>query len=79
MRSVTVKDFMLCHLRIYRHLRAVVDRLPATSRHDLELQWMKHVESQWKPLEQERSQVREGKQWLLLNDDPNVWPMRILE
>jgi hypothetical protein len=32
---------------------------------------MKHVESPWKPLEQKRSQVHEGKKWLLPNDKTN--------
>jgi hypothetical protein len=32
---------------------------------------MKHVESQWKPLEEEGAQVSEGKKWLLLNDKTN--------
>jgi hypothetical protein len=56
---------------IDRHLPVAFDRLPATSRHDLDLKSMKHVESQWKPLEEEGAQVREGKKWLLLNDKTN--------
>jgi hypothetical protein len=32
---------------------------------------MKDVESQWKPLEQELSEVREGKKWLSRSDKTN--------
>jgi hypothetical protein len=32
---------------------------------------MKHVESHWKPLEEEGAQVCEVKKWLLLNDQIN--------
>jgi hypothetical protein len=32
---------------------------------------MKHVESQWKPLEEEGAQVCDGKKCLLLNDKTN--------
>jgi hypothetical protein len=53
---------------IDRYLPVAFDQLPATSLHDLDLQSMKHVESQWKPLEEEGAQVCAEKKWLLLND-----------
>jgi hypothetical protein len=56
---------------IDRHLPVAFDRLPAASHHDLDLQSMKYVESQWKLLEEEGAQVFDGKKWLLLNDKTN--------
>jgi hypothetical protein len=60
-----------CLSVIDRHLPVAFDRLPATSGHDLDLQSMKHVESQWKPLEEEGAQVCADKKWLLLNNKTN--------
>jgi hypothetical protein len=44
---------------------------------DLELEWMKLVEGQWRPLEQERLQVQPSKKYSYYTTKSTIWPMRI--